>query len=115
MRQQDWEDDLVTPTTDGRLYKFVVPVALPHYKNCMIKARRKCGHGLWKYLSGGILHHVDPALQFLYVRVPGTNQTFPLPIPECEFWVLPQHASDDEIQKWQDMLKVIKLPPKPGE
>lgn len=110
MRQQDWEDSLATPTTDGRVYREVESQQLPAYKNCLIKAKRKTGFGEWKYLSGGILHHVDPALRYLYIRIPGTNTTFPLPIPECHFWVLPQHASDEEIEQWEGFLEVVKLP-----
>lgn len=110
MLQQDWEDAIATPTLDGRVYRPVPPAELATFKGCLIKAKRFCGYGEYKFYAGGILHHVDVKnLQYLYIRIPGTKTTFPLPIPECEFWVLPMAATEDEIQQWVELLEASTL------
>lgn len=111
MLQEDWELAIATPSTDGRVFKCVPAAELAEHKNCLIKAKRFCGYGEYKYYAGGILHYVDEKdRKYLYIRIPGTKNTFPLPIPECEFWVLPAAASEQEITGWENFLKVVKQP-----
>ena len=111
MKQEDWEADIARPTLDGRKYrKIEKPEELFDHLNCLVKARRPDGYGRTKYLSGGILHHVNEELKYVYVRIPGTPNTFPLQIPVCEFWILPAPTADKELKEWQNFLKVVKTP-----
>lgn len=91
MKKEEWEQSLHSPTRDGRTYQKIEDSAdLLDYKDCLVRYKRVDGYGGVKYLPGGILHHVDPELRYLYLRIPGTPTTFCLQIPLCEFWVLPQ-------------------------
>lgn len=108
MDEQDFENALATPTTDGRKYvKVDRPEDLPLYKNCLVKLKKAEGYGRWRCLSGGILNHVDPQLRYVYIRSLATNKCFCMQVPTCEFWALPPKEEDAEIRAWQEVLKVV--------
>jgi len=109
MNADDWHADVELPTVDGRYYRKIDNIAdLLNYKNCLVKVQKREAYGKIKYLSGGILNHVDTKLRYVYVRSLATHQCFCLQIPLCDFWVLPpaEQKIDEEIEAMERVLKI---------
>lgn len=102
MTPQEFEMLINTPTADGRVHEKVEdPHELLEAKNQIVRARKADGTCLY----GGIINHVDPALQYLYVRSVVTKQCFCLQISCCVFWLLPPK---DEGGRWGEVCSVIR-------